>query len=132
MGLKDLRIEAAERAKLRIIRQKEKERRNRRTHKYGQAERKHARRGVVSCSLAFVSAFLWMLIFAVSYSRHGDVNLLIGLAGFIALGVSIAGLIRGIEGFKERNKKYETCKVGIACNLVLILSFVITYIRGYF
>ena len=55
-------------------------------------------------------------IFSVSYLRHGNVNILIGIAGILALVLAVSGLRRGIEGFKERNKNYITCKVGMACN----------------
>ena len=54
--------------------------------------------------LAVLSAFLLVSIFSVSYLRHGDVNILIGIAGLLALVLAVSGLRRGIEGFKERNK----------------------------
>ena len=132
MWLNNLRIEAADRAKIREKKRRERERQRRRTHKYGQSKQKHARRGVISCTLAFIAAFLTLLIFSVSYIRRGEVNILIGLAGVMASGVAVFGIVRGVQGLKERNKNYISCKVGIACNAVLLLSFVVTYIRGYF
>lgn len=132
MGISDLRIRMKDREKNRERRKKERERQQRRVHKYGQASLKHARRGVISCTLAVVAAFLMVLIFSVSYISRGDVNLLIGLAGIMALVIAAFGLWRGIEGLKERNKNYISCKAGIVCNAILLLSFVVTYIRGYF
>lgn len=127
-----LRESADERAIRREHTKREKERRKRRIHKYGQMELKHSRRGCVSCMLAVLSAFLLISIFSVSYLRHGNVNILIGIAGLLALVLAVSGLRRGIEGFKERNKNYITCKVGTACNGILLLIYLAIFIRGLF
>lgn len=132
MGLKNRKEAAGERAKERERRKREKEKRKRRAHKYGQTELKHSKRGTLSCMLAFISAFLTALIFSVSYISRGEVDILVGLAGLLALALAVAGLIRGIEGFKERNKNYRSCKVGVVCNAILLLVFVATFIRGLF
>ena len=117
-----LRENADERAVRREHTKREKERRKRRIHKYGQMELKHSRRGCLSCMLAVLSAFLLISIFSVSYIRHGDVNIVL----------AVSGLRRGIEGFKERNKNYITCKVGTACNGILLLIYLAIFIRGLF
>lgn len=127
-----LRESADERARLRERKKREKERRKRRIHKYGQMELKHSRRGCISCMFAVLSVFFLMIIFSVSYLRHGDVNMLIGVAGLLALVLAAYGLSRGIEGFKERNKNYITCKVGTACNGILLLIYLAIFIRGLF
>lgn len=132
MGLRDRREAAGDKAKEKERRKREKERRKRRSHKYGQTEMKHSKRGVLSCTLAFISAFLMVLIFSVSYISRGEVDILIGLAGVMALVIAVVGLLRGIKGFKERNKNYISCKVGIACNAILLLVFIATFIRGLF
>ena len=68
--------------------------------------------------LAVLSAFFLISIFSVSYLRHGNVNILIGIAGILALVLAIYGLRRGIEGFKERNKNYITCQfISFCCHL---------------
>ena len=74
-----LRESADERAIRREHTKREKERRKRRIHKYGQMELKHSRRGCISCMLAVLSAFFLISIFSVSYLRHGNVNILIGI-----------------------------------------------------
>ena len=51
-----LRESADERAVRREHTKREKERRKRRIHKYGQMELKHSRRGCLSCMLAVLSA----------------------------------------------------------------------------
>ncbi|MDO4312173.1 MAG: DUF6142 family protein [Eubacteriales bacterium] len=132
MGLIRRREAADDKARERQRRKREKERRRRRTYKYGQTEVKHSRRGILSCTLAFISAFLMVLIFSVSYISRGEVNIFIGLAGIMAFVIAVVGLLRGIEGFRERNKNYASCKVGVVCNGILLLAFAATFIRGLF
>ena len=40
------------------------------------------------------------------------------------------GVITGFRGFKERDKNYVTCKIGVACNLAILACFVGIFIRG--
>lgn len=123
------RREAGDRTKEQKKRERER-RKRKRNYRYGQAELKHSRRGMMSCMLAFISAFLMVLIFSVSYISRGEVNIFVGLAGIMALVIAAAGLLRGIEGFKERNKNYVSCKAGIICNGILLFTFIATFIRG--
>jgi hypothetical protein len=132
MGLRERLGTTEDRNREKEKRRREKERRRRRAHKYGQAELKASRRGVLSCMFALISIFLLTLAFSVSYISRGDVNLLIGLVGLVAFAMAVLGLLRGIEGLKERNKNYTPCKIGIVCNIILLLLFVATYIRGLF
>ena len=120
------RIRKANRRKM------QRERKKRRAQRFGQMELKHARRGTISCMLALCSVFLLVLTFSVSYGSRGEVGLFIGILGLAALAMSVVGLLRGIEGFKERNKNYLSCKVGVAGNAVLILMFASMFIRGLF
>lgn len=127
-----LKEAAADKAKEREQRKIEKEKQKRRSRKYGQAELKHSKRGIVSCMIAVCTLFLLVLLFSVSYISKGDVNLFIGLAGLIALLLSAAGLMRGIQGFKEREKNYLTCKVGTVCNGLFLLGLFAVFVRGLF
>lgn len=132
MGLRNLKEIAEDRAKEKERRKREKERKKRRNFKHGQVKLKHAKRGLVSSGLAFTSAFLMMLIFLVSYISRGDVDILIGFTGLMVLVMSAVGVEQGIKGYKEREKNYVSCKGGIICNVVLLLIFTATFIRGFF
>lgn len=109
---------------------REKERKKRRVHKFGRTELRHAKRGKLSCYMAFCSAFLMMLIFSVSYISRGNVNIGIGFVGVVVLILSVMGIRWAYEGFKERNKKYITCKVGAGVNGFILLVFIMTFVRG--
>lgn len=110
----------------------EKEKIKRRSRKYGHSEEKHSKRGMLSCILAACAVFLSVLVFSVSYISRGEVSLLIGFVGLIILALSATGLFRAIQGFKERNRNYLTCRIGIVCNGILLLGLIGIFLRGLF
>ena len=130
--IRNQKEKAEERAKARQRRKREKERQRRRYYKHGQVKLKHSKRGMISSGLAFTSAFLVILIFFFSDKRMGVVTILVGRTGRMVLAMTAIGIEQGIKGFKEREKNYVSCKSGIACNAVLLLIFIATYIRGFF
>ena len=55
------------------------------------------------------------------------------LLGFVGLGtIALAGIGTwlGNRGFKEREKNYITCKVGVSINMVVLLGLTSIFIRG--
>lgn len=132
MILRRLKDAADDRAKDREKKKSEKEKLKRRSRKYGQAELKHSKRGILSCMMAGCTLFLLVLVFSVSYISKGDVNILIGLVGLGALALSAAGLVKGIQGFKEREKNYLTCKIGTGLNGAFLLGLFAIFLRGLF
>jgi len=44
--------------------------------------------------------------------------------------LTIIGLIVGIKGFRERDKNYVTCKLGVGINGILLLTLAGLFIRG--
>lgn len=113
-------------------RNRERERKNRKKRKYGQAKLKHAKRGVLSCMLAGVVGVMMLAIIARAYFSAGNASPFIGAVGLISVVVSGSGLYLGIRGFKEREKNYLTCKIGIVCCSVFILGFILIFCRGLF
>lgn len=111
---------------------REKERRNRRKRKYGQAKMKHAKRGIISCVLAAGVFLLLVGMLAKAYVSGGQASSFVGGLAILTLLLAGNGLYMGVKGFKEREKNYLTCKIGIGCNGVFILSFIMIFIRGLF
>lgn len=132
MFLRSLREAVEDRAEERRKKKIEKEKMKRRSRKYGQAQLKHSRRGIKSCFLAVCALFVLVLIFSVSYINRGDVNILIGLCGILVVAIAAAGLKAGIQGLKEREKNYITCKVGIGLNGFFLLGMAGIFVRGLF
>ena len=120
---------AKERAKA-AAKEREKRRKRMIRTKFGQKPLRHAKKGVYSCFYALVVAVLLMLMISSAYVHKGEVNSAIGILGLGVLVMTVMGLGLGIRGFKERDKNYITCKVGIAANAVILLGLAAIYIRG--
>ena len=100
--------------------------------KYGQRQKKHAKKGIQSCLLAAVAAFLLFMMLRDSFLARGDISLIIGLAGFVVPVIAWRGLVYARRGFNEREKNYITCKVGLGCNGAILLFVCIIFVRGLF
>lgn len=114
--------------------QKEREKRRRKMMrgKYGQAPLKHAKKGINSCCYAGSVFLILMVMLVFSYVSEGSVGVIAGFAG-LAVGVlAWLGLMSGIRGFREREKNYITCKVGVVCNVLLLLGLMSIFFRGLF
>ena len=125
------RIDNAEDAKAKK-RAKEREKRRKKMirTKYGQTRRRHAKKGIKACIYAFFSLFFLFLLIASSYVENGQVGVLLGIAGFLILALSIEGTKMAIQGFKERDKNYITCKIGLGCNAAVLLCMFAIFVRG--
>lgn len=116
------------------LREKERkrERRNRKRRKYGQAKLKHAKRGIWSCILSGTVLIILVALLAKAYTSGGNAAPIIGGLGLIALILAGCGLYLGIRGFKEREKDYLTCKIGVGCCAFFIFGFILIFCRGLF
>ncbi len=100
--------------------------------RYGQKQKKHARKGVLSCLLAGLSAFLLAWIVSYSFAAKGNVSFLTGVLGLLLFLLPCFGCSYAVRGFKERDKNYITCKVGAACNGAALSLACGIFIRGFF
>lgn len=112
--------------------ERQKERRRRKRRKYGQAKLKHAKRGILSTAASAVVLCLLIILLAVAYASRGMAASIVGGIAFVALIVACYALYLGIRGFKEREKDYLTCKIGVICSSLIILGFIIIFCRGLF
>lgn len=98
--------------------------------KFGQGKLRHARRGISSCLLALMGIFiLWGLITS-AYQSYGQAPEAIGGLAILTTLFCITGLLNGIHGFRERDKNYISCKLGILLNGGIIFIFFLLYMRG--
>lgn len=112
--------------------ERERERKKRRKRKYGQAKLKHAKRGVYSCIMVGSAFVLLIILLAIAYINGGTAAPVIGGVGMSAMSLAGASLYAAIRGFREREKDYLTCKIGLAASSLLILGFVGIFCRGLF
>lgn len=111
-------------------RRREKERKKRGTRKYGQADLKQSRKGNLSCisgsaGLALLAGCV-LYAFAVRGKAHGIVG---GLA-VISLIMSVNGIRLSIAGFKERDRNYLSCKIGLPVSLAAVIFFCVIFVGG--
>ena len=111
---------------------RERERRRRKNRKYGQAKRKHSKRGILSCVLAGIVFVMLVSMLAKAYVSRGGAAPLVGALGFISVILSCCGLYMGLRGFKEREKDYLTCKIGSICSGLFVFGFILIFCRGLF
>lgn len=111
---------------------RERERRRRKNRKYGQAKLKHSKRGIFSCVISGVVLVTLTAMLAKAYVSRGAAAPIVGALGLISMILAGCGLYMGIRGFKEREKDYLTCKIGVACSGLIILGFILIFCRGLF
>lgn len=111
---------------------RERERKKRKKRKYGQAKLKHAKRGITSCILSAIVLMLLGALLAKAYFSGGTAAPFIGGVGLVALILAGCGLYAGVRGFKEREKDYLTCKIGVGCCGLFIIGFILIFCRGLF
>lgn len=115
------RLKARERQRKKMIRTR-----------FGQKPKKHAKKGVGSCIFAVAAAVLLVLLISNSFSAKGQVGFWVGIAGLLNLWIAIKGCSYGVKGFRERDKNYITCKIGVGVNAALIVCMCGIFIRGLF
>ena len=113
-------------------RSRERERRTRKNRKYGQAKLKHAKRGILSCMLASVVLIVLTILLIVAYVSEGTAAPAIGGFGIVTFILACGSLYAGVRGFREREKDYLTCKIGVTASGLFILGFIIIFCRGLF
>lgn len=110
----------------------ERERRTRANRKYGQAKLKHAKRGVLSCVVAGIVGVILCVMLYTAYKNGGTSKRVVGGLAFSAMIFSGVGIYGGFRGFREREKDYITCKIGIGLNVLYIIGFIAIFCRGLF
>ena len=96
--------------------------------KYGQMQIKHSHMGIWSCAYAIGSAIVIFIAILLAYLKHGESAGYVG--GILAVGLSIFGIQAGVKGLKERERKYITCRVGIACNILILIFLIVIFVGG--
>ena len=111
-------------------RDKKRERKGRKNRKYGQAKLKHAKRGILSCMAATAVCIILALLLITAYASGGQSAPVIGGFGLVSFILACVGLYVGVKGFREREKDYLTCKIGVSACGFFILMFIIIFCRG--
>ena len=111
-------------------RQREKERKKRGARKYGQANYKHSRKGVVSCISSIGGLVILAGCIVYAFLARGNAHGIIGGLAVLSLVLSINGIRLAIGGFHERERNYLTCKIGLPAGFVSVIFFLAIFIGG--
>ena len=111
-------------------RQKERERKKRGTRKYGQAKYKHSRMGAVSCGCAAAALLLLAGCILYAYIARGAAAGIVGGIAVVSLVLSVMGIRAAVKGFRERERNYLTCKIGLPVSSVVLVLFLAIFIGG--
>ena len=111
-------------------RQKEKERRKRGTRKYGRAKFKNSRKGTISCISGAGAIFILAGCILYAFIARGEAAGIVGGIVIITFLLSIWGIRCAIQGFRERDRSYLTCKIGLPVNAVALIIFLAIFIGG--
>ncbi|CUX45389.1 DUF6142 family protein [Clostridium sp. C105KSO13] len=110
--------------------QKERDRSRKRIRKYGQAKLKHSRMGIYSCVYAGLSFAILQSCILIAFVMRGETFGFIGGVGILSIILAAVGIRAGVKGMREREKRYITCKAGIAANIVILLGLILIFIGG--
>lgn len=98
--------------------------------KFGQVKVRHARRGISSCLLAVMGIFILSGLIASAYQSYGDAPEAVGGLSILTTVFCSVGFMNALHGFRERDKNYITCKLGILFNGIIIFIFFLLYMKG--
>ena len=113
-------------------RDRSRDRKKRGNRKYGQAKLKHAKKGIWSCTVAATVFVLFVILLVIAYTTEGTAAGYVGGLGILSMVLSFWGLYLARKGFREREKDYLTCKIGILLNLLFSVVFVAIFCWGMF
>ena len=111
-------------------RQKEKERKKRGTRKYGQAKYKYSRMGAISCGCAAAALLLLAGCILYAYLARGAAAGIVSGIAVVSMVLSIMGIRAAVKGFRERERNYLTCKIGLPGSTLVLLLFLAIFIGG--
>ncbi|MFA9463349.1 MAG: DUF6142 family protein [Velocimicrobium sp.] len=103
---------------------------NRKRKGYKFSDKVHPIKGILSFAFAVISIIIFIITSYIAYKSKGNAGILVGLAGVIALLLTISGVILSIVALREKEIHYQfpICG-GILCAFLLI-GYMIMYTLG--
>ena len=95
--------------------------RNKRSRKYGQIKRSIPAR-IWSCVMAVLVTAVIAGLIVMAFMNKGKSAAMVGSFGVFDMILACIGIVTGVKGFKERDKNYLTCKIGIVVNGFILLA----------
>lgn len=102
------------------------------TRKYGQIKRKHSSMGKNSCWLAAGALVLLGAAIGVAFVMRGNTAGFVGGLGILSIVIAGLGFRAAMKGFRERERNYITCKIGITANILILIGLIVIFLGGLF
>lgn len=103
----------------------------RRRNHYKFTEKKHSRRGMLSCVFAAASIFALLYTFYESFLYGGEGNVYLGCVGVFAMLVSVVTVYHAIKSLREE-ESYKTMPVIATILSVLVTgAWIALYVSGF-
>lgn len=97
---------------------------------YARTGFKHSHMGILSCWCAAGAFAILLGCIAWAFASGGEAAGIIGGLAIVSVILAGFGLRWAIRGFREREKNYLTCKIGLPSNAVALISFLAIFIGG--
>lgn len=92
--------------------------------------RKQSIYGLISTIIGGASVVTLAALFYITTRSAGTTSTWIGLVGLLLLVLTLAGLITGVSGLKQKDIFYTLPVVGVALNGILFVGMVVLYFLG--
>ena len=103
-------------------------RRRRRTYKF--TEKTHSKKAMISAVMSTISLLVYFIFVFLSYKAGGKLSMYYGGFGFLAMLISVAGLVISIITLKEEDTFTLFPQVALITSILSSLCWVGTYILG--
>lgn len=103
----------------------------RRTGSLSFSEKQQSVKGIFSVVLSAVAFVICIVAIVISYNKKGSAGTVIGSCGIMALLSSFMGLLFGIAGMLEGNRKRLTALAGMIFGGVIFVGLIILFIKGF-
>lgn len=100
------------------------------TRKYGQSYLKHSTMGKRSCWLAGISLGILVASIVIAFVMRGKTIGFVGGMGVLAVVLAGAGAKAAMKGFRERERNYLTCRIGMTVNILILLGLIGIFVGG--
>lgn len=90
----------------------------------------HSHMGAWSCYFAIASLVVFAAAVLVAFLLGTKGVRFTGGLGMASVLIAFGGMRAAMDGFRERDKNYVNCKVGIAVNIVILLFLIVVFIIG--
>lgn len=107
-----------------------KDKHEKKKRKYGKTVLKPSTMGRNSCILAGISVTLFVVGVIIAYIMRGKTIGIVGGLGVIAIIAAGLGCRAAMKGFRERERRYLNCKIGMTLNILILIGLLIIFIGG--